>query len=198
MGEIRITDDSGEERIVTGSVNERIELRIENGQTRVVIPEDSQLTPDDIDVVEEELAVDYSMLQSPWWFLFAPTLLGTVLLIGTSLDLFGRVAPTYGPTLSAAAGLLFVVSAGTGTYFLVADARALQVEGSAWQPTALPYVAGGGVVSTAILLASAAPLPATADSLVVVAGASIVGMATASAVSGPLYLYRRYRRIGLS
>ncbi|GAA0211581.1 MULTISPECIES: hypothetical protein [Halobaculum] len=197
MGEIRISDDSGEERIVTGALNDRIEVRIEEGRPRVVIPEDGQLTARDVDVVEEDLRGDPSLFASPWWFLYVPTLLGTVLLVAIAADVFAGLPPAYGPQVAASAGVFFVLTAGTGTYFMVADARTVSGEGSTWQPTALPYVAGGGTVSTAVLLAAGGGLSPGSLTVPALAGAAIVGMTTASAVSGPVYLFRRYRHIGL-
>lgn len=197
MGEIRISDDSGEERVVTGGMNDRIEVRIEEGRPRVVIPEDGPLSVTDVEVIEGDTGDDPSLLTSPWWFLYVPTLLGSALLLATAADVFARLPPSYGPQIAAAAGVAFVLTAGTGTYFMIEDARAGFGERSAWQPTALPYVAAGATVSTAVLLAAAGAASSETVTVPMLAGAVIVGTATSSAVSGPVYLYRRYRRVGL-
>lgn len=198
MGEIRIRDESGEERFVTGHLDGKIELRIREGRPQVVVPEDATLTATDVEVVEGEVVSPRRrLLSSPWWFLYVPTIVGAGLVAGTSLNLFELLVPGYGSAVETALAVFFVLAAWSGTYVVVRDADELTAADAAWQPSAWPYVAGGGVVVTGYLLATVGTLPMGLDLLPVVLGAAVLGGATAAAVTGPLYLHHRRKRIGL-
>lgn len=198
MGEIRISDESGEERFVTGHLDGVLELRIRDGRPRLVVPADATLSPTDVDVVVGEVGTRRTRLvASPWWTLYLPTVLGAVLVADATLGLFDLLGSGRAGAVETTLAVVFVLAAWAGTYVVVRDADELRAADADWQPAAWPYVAGGGAVTTAYVLWTAEALPAGLDLLPVVLGAAVIGVATAAAVTGPLYLHRRRQRVGL-
>lgn len=198
MGEIRVSDESGEERFVTGHLDGVLELRVRDGRPRLVVPADAGLSPSEVDVVVDEVdARSGRLLATPWWTLYVPTMLGAALVAGSNLGLFDLLGPGDGAAVETTLGVLFVLIAWAGTYVVVRDADELRAADADWRPTAWPYVLGGAGVTTAYLLWTAEGLPAGPDLLPVALGAAVLGVATAAAVTGPLYLHRRRRRVGL-
>lgn len=197
MGEVRIRDGSRERRFVTDQVDGAVELRLDDGRPRLVVPEDGASTAAGGRGVERSVERRRSPLRSdPWWFLYVPTLAGAAFVAATRLGLLERFFPRLGPSIAAGLGAVFLLTAWTGTVLVLTDAARLRETDADWQPPAWGYVAGGGVVTTGYLLASAGPLPSGGSLLPVVVGAALVGGASAAAVSGPLYLHRRRRRVG--
>lgn len=198
MGEIRVSDGADDARFVTGRLDGEIELSVRDGRPRLVVDGDGALSAADVEVVEGEVgATRRRLVSSPWWSLYVPTVLGVVFVLGASFELFEWLVPAHASTVETALAICFVLTAWVGTSVVVRDADELRAADASWQPIAWQYVAGGALVPTGYLLATAGTLPAGLDLLPVVVGAAVVGVATAAAVTGPLYLHRRERRVGL-
>jgi hypothetical protein len=133
----------------------------------------------------------------PYWLLYLPTVLG---LVALAVDETGVLA-TLGPSVAGAVtvGLYWVyfVYAVVGTVFLYNDARALATTGSAWTPNPWVYVVTGAVGIVAIrVLRWPFPDGSLTGALTYLLGVFVVGCVVAASVTGPMYLWRRRRRVG--
>ncbi|MFB6164244.1 MAG: hypothetical protein ABEJ31_03710 [Haloarculaceae archaeon] len=133
----------------------------------------------------------------PFWLLYAPTVLGALALVFGTTGLLEGLVPSLAGTVTLVLTWATVLVALFGTLFMVEDARALRQTGAAWRPDARPYVVVGALGVTLVFsLVLDLPLDSAGGLLAALAGMFIVGTVASTAVSGPLYLYQRHRRLG--
>lgn len=199
MGEIRISDDSSEERYPSALLDGTIELRLdEDHRPTLVISEEAPFSDTDVEVAVRDIGQDsLSVLEGPWKFLIVPTLAG-LLTVGVAVTgVVDAVLPDFSSAIHLGLTAFVVLTGTTGTLLLYTDADELAARGADWTPSPWSYLVPGALVVAMYIVWSvqgpeSTPLRATA-----LAGIAVVSLAVSSVPTGPIYVYNRYRNVGL-
>lgn len=198
MGHVKIRGRDGEESSVHTRWEGTLVLELAAGEPRVVVSRDAPFDANAIEVTDDGDAERSPSLVAPWWLFIAPAVVGTLV---TALVGAGAVDASFGvraPVTAFVLGLLALLFGLTGTLLIYNDAAHLDTSDGHWRPNPWAYVGGGAAVLTAAYaLASGLPKDPLAASWALVGVGLVAGLAS-SVIAGPLYLYIRWRRIGLA
>jgi hypothetical protein len=199
MGQIHIRDGTGEEARLRTRWDGTVTLELTDGERgRIVASRDSPFAAAELTVSDEQPSSERPMsVERPPWLFWSPAAIAVVVLGLVETGALRSAVPAFAEPLSAALYVLVYLFCLSGTASLIEDAERLRSRGARWQPNPWSYVAGGGAVAFAAIVARYGLDPPIASSLPYLVGAAIVAAVASSALAGPVYLLRRARTVGL-
>lgn len=200
MGEILIRDGEREIRSFLTDWKGTIIVEVDDqGTPTLVVSTDAPFEAADVEVSEQEIKPEHKgVLGGSYWLLVAPTIAGLVSVLLVVSGVATVDSPGGISHLPAVCFLFTLLIAGTTDLWIYNDARHLASMGAEWQPDPWRYFLAGGLLLTGggVLWNGVATMVQTR--LLALVGLSIASFAMAPVVIGPVYLYNRYRRIGLT
>lgn len=199
MGEMPMRDDPDDDEHPASLLDGVVELRFDEEKSpMVVISEEAPFTSRDVVLGDEEPAPAETVeLELRWAVLAASTVLA-LLVAGLSA---AGLLQTSGASPVAIAGRilrgLVLLGGAYGTFAVYADAKYLSRSEKTWSPSAWRYLVPGWIIVGAYLLWQFSPGDPTGLSTPALIGIAIVAAVLSAVPTGPVYLYNRYRRIGL-
>jgi hypothetical protein len=199
MGELLIRDDAGSETRFRTRWDGTVLLELDDAERgRIVVSRNSPFSESGLIVTEEPPASHRSRLvENPWWLLCLPAALALVVLGVVETGALRATAPRISEPVSAALYVLVYLFGLSGTAYLVEDAERLRLRGANWRPNPWGYVAGGGAVVFAAIVARYGLGPSIASSIPYLVGAALAAAVASSVLAGPVYLLIRARTVGL-
>lgn len=199
MGEISVRDDSDEERHSSRLLDGNVELRVDEDRSpMLVVSEDAPFTSRDVVLGNEGPAPSGSReLEIRWAVLAASTL---VALLTAALTVSGLLPASESMAAAAVEPLLHglvLLTGSVGTYSVYLDASYLSTVERNWSPSPWAYLVPGGIVVAAYLLWQLGVTDPTTLPVPALVGVAVVAAALSAVPTGPVYLYNRYRTIGL-
>lgn len=190
MGSVEIRDGSDRDRYASTRWEGRVVLDLDDiDHPRVVLT--GQAPFGDVEVERADCPPrDRPGRLDHAWLLVAPAVVAAVAVAAALAGAGGRAS---GPLRHVTVGVLFAVSL-AGTLLLYDDANRVRRSVGEWRPNPWTYLVGGGLVLLLSRLASVAG-GRIENAPAFLAGSLVVAVVVSSVAAGPVYLYRRRRRV---
>lgn len=199
MGELGLGDGDPEIDAPRTQWTDTMVVEIDDDGTPVlVVSPEAPFQPSDVEVRRAHGGPEreYGLARS-YWLLLAPTVAAVLSALVALTGPLGPGSSSGQSPILIGLVLLTVLLAGAADLWIYDDAAHLAAVDAAWQPSPWAYYAGGGLVLGLALAAWTGDPVGLLSNARAVGGVVVAGLVLSPVVTGPLYLYNRYRTVGL-